>query len=59
MILLYKTFLVPHLEYCNTVFVGLSKVQSDRLENDNYYILRTLFMTKKESYESLLNLLGL
>ena len=59
MILLYKTFLAPHLEYCNTVFVGLVKVQSGRLEDANYYILRTLFMTKNESYESLLNLVGL
>ena len=58
MILLYKTFLVPHLEYCNTVFVGVVKVQSGRLEDANYYILRTLFMTKNESYESLLNLVG-
>ena len=58
MILLYKTFLVPHLEYCNPVFVGLVKVQSGRLEDANYYILRTLFMTKNESYESLLNLVG-
>ena len=58
MILLYKTFLVPHLEYCNTVFVGLVKVRSGRLEDANYYILRTLFMTKNESYESLLNLVG-
>ena len=58
MILLYKTFLAPHLEYCNTVFVGLVKVQSGRLEDANYYILRTLFMTKNESYESLLNLVG-
>ena len=48
MILLHQTFTersywVPHLEYFNTVFVGLGKVQSDRLEDANYYILRTLF----------------
>ena len=43
---------------CNTVLVGLGKVQSDRLEDAIYYILRTLFRTKNESYESLLNLVG-
>ena len=47
-ILLYQTFAersywVPHLEYCNAVFVGLGKVKSDRLEDANYSILRTLF----------------
>ena len=36
-------------------------VQSDGLEDAiaTYYILRTLFRTKNESYESLLNLIGM
>ena len=33
-------------------------MQSGRLEDANHYIFRTLFMTKNESYESLLNLVG-
>ena len=40
----------------NTVLVGLGKVQSDRLEDANYYILKGLFRTKNESYESFLSL---
>ena len=42
---------------CNTVLVGLGKVQSDRLQHAIYYILRTLFRTKNEIYKSLLNLM--
>jgi len=56
MTLLYKTFIVPHLEYCSTLFIGLGKVQANRLEDANYYILRTLFRVKNNSYESLLEL---
>ena len=43
----------------DTVLVGLGKVQSDRLEDAIYYILRTSFRTKNEIYESLLNLVGM
>ena len=42
----------------NTVLVGLGKVQSDRLEDANYYSLKALFRTK-ESYESFLSLAGM
>lgn len=56
MILLYKAFIVPHLEYCSILFIGLGKVQAKRLEDANYYILRTLFKVKSNSYESLLEL---
>ena len=42
----------------NTVLVGLSRVKSDRLEDANYYTLRTLFRTKNERYESFLDLAG-
>ena len=31
-------------------------MQSDRLEDANYYILKGLFRTKNESYESFLSL---
>ena len=43
----------------NTVLVGLGKVQSDRLEDANYYSLKALFRTKNESYESFLSLAGM
>ena len=50
MILLDQTVLVPHLEYCNTVFVGLVKVQSDRPEDATYYILLLLLKQKQRKY---------
>ena len=42
MIKLYKTFIAPHFEYCSPLLVGLGKVQCNRLEDTNYYILRSL-----------------
>ena len=42
LIILYKAFILPHLEYCGTLLLGIGKVQSDRLDNANYYILRTV-----------------
>ena len=31
MIRLYKAFILPHLEYCSPLFVGIGKVQSNRI----------------------------
>ena len=42
MIKLYKTFILPHLEYCSLLFVGIGKGQPNRLEDGNSSILRTL-----------------
>ena len=42
LIILYKAFILPHLEYCGPLLLGIGKVQSDRLDNANYYILRTV-----------------
>ena len=56
MILLYKAFIVPHLDYCSILFIGLGKVLANRLEDANYYILRTLFKVKNNSHEILLEL---
>lgn len=56
LILLYKAFILPHLEYCGPLLLGIGKVQSDRLDNTNYYILRTVLgYGKSISYEQLLS----
>ena len=39
MIQLYKAFILPHLEYCGPVLIGITKTLSDKLEDANYYIL--------------------
>ena len=56
---LYKAFILPHLEYCSALFVGIGKVQSSRIDNANYYILRTLLgHAKTVPYEQLLKTVG-
>ena len=60
MITLYKAFILPHLEYRSPLFVGIGKVQSNRIDNTNYYILRTLLgHAKTVPYEQLLKTVGL
>ena len=52
---LYKAFILPHLEYCDPLFVGIGTGQRNRLENGNCYILRTLIgHNKSVSYDELL-----
>ena len=55
MIKLYKAFMLPHLEYCSPLFVGIGTGQRNRLEDGNCYILRTLIgHNKSMSYDELL-----
>ena len=55
MIKLYKAFILPHLEYCSPLFVGIGTGQRNRLEDGNCYILRTLIgHNKSMSYDELL-----
>lgn len=42
MIRLYKSFLLPHIEYCSPLLLGVGKMQANRLEDANFYILRTI-----------------
>ena len=42
MISLYNSFVLPHLEYCSPLFLAVGKVQVCRLEDTNFYILRSL-----------------
>ena len=47
MVRLYKAFILPHFEYCIPLLVGIGLVQSKRIENASYYILRTLLSYAK------------
>ena len=47
MIKLYKAFMLPDLEYCSPLFVGIGTGQRNRLEDGNCYILRTLIGLNK------------
>ena len=60
MVNIYKAFILPHLEYCAPVWVGLSSGLSNKLELTNQYAIRTpLNMAKSNSYSALLDHVGL
>ena len=51
----YNSFALPHLEYCSSLFLGVGNVQSSRLEDTNFYILRSILdYSKNISYHELL-----
>ena len=57
MLALYKCFILPHLEYCSRLLFGVGKVQGNKIEDANHYILRTLTGHGKSlSYQELLNI---
>ena len=37
MLALYKSFILPHLEYCSPLLLGVGKVQANKIEDTNYY----------------------
>ena len=57
MLALYKSFILPHLEYCNPLLSGVGKIQANKIEDASHYILRTLTGHGKSlSYQELLNI---
>ena len=57
MICLYKAYILPHLEYCSPLLLGISNELKNKLEDTNYYILRTILRySSSVSYDFLLNL---
>ena len=57
MLALYKSFILPHLEHCSPLLLGVGKVQANKIEDANHYILRTLTGHGKSlSYQELLNI---
>ena len=41
MINIYKAFILPHLEYCAPVLVGIWSGLSNKLEFNNHFAIRT------------------
>ena len=57
LIKLYKAYVLPHLEYCSPLLIGISKTLKNKLENANYYGLRTMMnLGRNVRYETVLNL---
>ena len=42
MISLYNAYVLPHLEYCCPLLLGISKVLKDNIERTNNYAIKTL-----------------
>ena len=54
------SFILPHLEYCSPLLLGVGKVQANKIEDANHYILRTLTGHRKLlSYQELLHIFKL
>ena len=55
MVRLYKAYVLPHLEYCIPLFLGVGNVEASKMESTNYYILRSIVgYSKTVSYDTLL-----
>ena len=52
---LCKSYILPHFDYCSPLLMGINQTLSNKLENANYYVLRTLLnLPKFISYEQIL-----
>ena len=52
---LYKAFILSHLEYCGPLLLGVGNTQANKLEDTNYYILRSILgFGRQTPYEFLL-----
>ena len=58
-LLLYKSFVLSHFEYCNSLFMGIGETLNKKLEDANYYGLRTITnLGKSTDYESILRMVN-
>ena len=57
MIRLQKVYILPHLEYCRPLLLGISDGLNNKLEDTNYYTLKTILgLSKSTEYSYLLNI---
>lgn len=47
LIALYKAYVLPNLEYCSPILLGISKSLNKKLENANHYAIRSLCNLEK------------
>ena len=54
---LYKAYILPHLEYCGPLLLGIGKGLDRKLQSGNHYTLKTLFnMGKTADYDTVLKM---
>ena len=52
---LYRAYVLPHLEYCSPLLLGIGYAETTKMENINYYLLRSILgFPKSVSYDCLL-----
>ena len=53
----YKAYVLPHLEYCSPLLLGVGNAETTKIETTNYFILRTILgYSKSVSYDFLLKM---
>lgn len=56
LLLLYRSFVLSHFEYCNSLLMGIGKTLNSKLEDANCYVLRTII---NMVYESILRMVDI
>ena len=60
MVRLYKAYVLPHLEYCSPLLLGIGNAETTKMENTNYYLLRSILgFPKSVSYDYLLKIVNI
>ena len=60
MVSLYKAYVLPHLEYCSPLLLGIGNAETTKMENTNYYLLRSILgFSKSVSYDYLLKIVNI
>ena len=59
-LILYKSYILPHLEYCSPLLLGTNKALVNKLEAIYYYALKVLLNVGKDvDYSSILSIGGM
>ena len=54
---LYKACVLPHLEYCSPLLLGVGNAETTKIETTDYFVLRTILgYSKSVSYDILLKM---
>ena len=54
-LMLYKAYIIPHLEYCSPLLLGIKKSLNNKLESANCYALKALLnLGNSVDYNSIL-----
>ena len=54
---LYKAYVLPHLEYCSPLLLGVGNAETTKIETTDYFVLRTILgYSKSVAYDILLKM---